>query len=123
MTRPLAIAILMAAGSAIIAATANMARSHEAPSGQWDYPSGCCFSAATNPNGDCAPISERFIKARPDGYHLDLPIGAHPKLKTKGYKGIVPYSQAKPSGDLEFHLCVALDGAYRYCFFVAPGSS
>lgn len=87
------------------------------------YPSGCCHSAATNPNGDCAPISSRYVTAGPDGYHIDLPVGSHPKLKTKGYRGIVPYGQEKQPLDHEYHICLSTDGGNRYCFFPMPMGS
>lgn len=118
MTRHLAIAILMAAGSAIllIAATANMARSHE------QYPASCCHSAAEVAWGDCAPIASKFVSTESDGYHVNLPIGSHPKLKTKGYSGVIPYGQERPL-DHEYHICLSDNGGTRYCFFAPPGSS
>ncbi|RWO22838.1 hypothetical protein [Mesorhizobium sp.] len=54
-----------------------------------NYPVNCCNSAATHPTGDCAPISDLYVTEAADGYHIDLPIGAHPKLITKEYHGIV----------------------------------
>lgn len=111
-----------------IVATIRPASAHEAlptaaaPQG-WSYPSGCCYSAALAPTGDCAAISGKYVTEESDGYHLNLPVGSHPKLVTKGYRGIVPKKDARPSGDFDYHLCVTLDGAYRHCFFVAPGSS
>ncbi len=100
----------------------SVARAHEAHSQAWTYPPGCCNSAATSPNGDCDVISGRYVKARPDGYDLDLPVGARPKLKTKGYRGFVPNAQVRQSGDFDYHLCISTDGANRYCFFAAPGA-
>jgi hypothetical protein len=83
----------------------------------WDYPAGCCNSAATSPNGDCAPISSAYVTEGPDGYVIDLPIGSHPKLKTKGYRGLVPYGKERASPEGNYHICLQTDGAYRYCFF------
>jgi hypothetical protein len=87
------------------------------------YPPSCCNSAATTPYGDCAPISSRYVTAGPDGYHIDLPVGAHPKLKTKGYRGVVPYGQERAPLDHEYHICLSTDGQTRYCFFPLPFGS
>jgi hypothetical protein len=96
---------------------------HTAPSGEFVYPPGCCHSAATNPNGDCAPIPDGTVTAHSDGWHITLAIGQHPKLKTKGYTAVIPYAQAKYADDGEFHICLSNDGAVRYCFFAPPPGS
>jgi hypothetical protein len=93
---------------------------HTAPSGEFVYPPGCCHSAATNPNGDCAPIPDGTVTAHHDGWHVTLAAGQHPKLKTKGYVAVIPYGQAKVSDDGEFHICLAPEGSHRYCFFAPP---
>jgi hypothetical protein len=111
-----------------VLALAERAFSHPATNAQGEqlginYPSGCCSSAATNPYGDCAPIDDRYVSERSDGYHIDLPIGAHPKLKTKGYRGVIPYSEAKKQPlSNDYHICLATDGSHRYCFFPKPGA-
>lgn len=87
------------------------------------YPPSCCNSAATSANGDCAPIDGRYVTAKADGYHISLPVGAHPKLKTKGFVGIIPYPQVKPPLDHEYHICLSTDGGRVYCFFAAPTGS
>lgn len=89
----------------------------------WLYPPGCCQSAATSSNGDCAPIASKYVTEGPDGYHISLPIGSHPKLKKKGYLGIVPYNIVKPSPSGDYHICLSTDGANRYCFFAGPRGS
>ncbi len=86
------------------------------------YPGSCCNSAATSPNGDCAPIDDRYVTERADGYHINIPIGGHPKLKTKGYIGIVPYADVKKPISNDYHICLSTDGAARYCFFPKPGA-
>jgi len=86
------------------------------------YPSGCCNSAATSPNGDCSPIDDQYVTEGPDGYEINLPVGAHPQLRTKGYKGVVPYSTVRQPLDWQFHICLSRDGGHRYCFFPKPGS-
>lgn len=86
------------------------------------YPPACCHSAATHVNGDCAPISSDAVVARADGYHVTLKPGQHPKLLTKGYSAVIPYTLARqlPEDDGQFHICLSTDGQVRYCFF-APG--
>ena len=87
------------------------------------YPPECCNSAATSPTGDCAPIDDQYVTERPDGYHVDLPVGAHPKLLTKGYHGVIPYSDVRTTPiDNRYHICLATDGIARYCFFPKPGA-
>lgn len=88
-----------------------------------NYPQSCCSSAATSPTGDCAPIEDRYVSERSDGYHVDIPIGGHPKLKTKSYSAIIPYPQAKKQPlSNDYHICLSTDGAYRFCFFPKPGA-
>ena len=84
------------------------------------YPPSCCNSAATHAYGDCAPISSANVVAKPDGYHVTLAAGQHPKLKTKGYTAVIPYSLARPINDGQFHICLSEDGGARYCFFAPP---
>jgi len=87
------------------------------------YPANCCNSAATSPTGDCAPIEDRYVSERADGYHVDIPVGGHPKLKTKGYVGIIPYRGVKKPIGNDYHICLSTDGAARFCFFPKPGMS
>jgi hypothetical protein len=82
----------------------------------WDYDPGCCRSAQ-QPTGDCAPIASEYVTERPDGYHINIPVGGHPKLITKGYSGIVPYGQERPSPEGNYHICLTTDGAHRFCFY------
>lgn len=111
--------------SAMVIAIAWMfpALAHTAPSGEFVYPPGCCHSAATNPNGDYAPIPDGAVKATPTGWQVTLAVGQHPKLKTKGYQAVIPYSEAKYADDGEFHICLSVDGAHRFCFFAPPPGS
>lgn len=83
----------------------------------WDYEPGCCKAAATSPTGDCAPIDAKYVKEKPDGYHVDLPVGAHPKLVTKGYSSVIPYEVARNSPEGNYHICLSTDGAHRFCFY------
>jgi hypothetical protein len=82
----------------------------------WDYDPGCCKSAL-QPTGDCAPISSQYVTEGPDGYHINLPKGAHPKLLTKGYSGVVPYGVERVSPEGNYHICLSTDGAHRFCFY------
>jgi len=66
------------------------------------YESWCC-------NGqDCRPIEAERVTARPDGYHVE------------GYDRVVPYSEARPSGDKDYHVCEIPAGHIR-CFYAPPG--
>jgi hypothetical protein len=96
------------------------AEAHEAASGEWLYPAGCCNSAATAVNGDCARIASFHVVAGQGGYDVTLFPGDHPQLKTKGYIGTVPYATTRDSPDGEFHICLATNGTQRYCFFAPP---
>ncbi|MCO5159647.1 MAG: hypothetical protein M9939_00805 [Mesorhizobium sp.] len=73
------------------------------------FPPSCCNSAATSPTGDCAPISDEYVTERADGYHINIPVGGHPKLKNKGYVGVVPYKEAKQPLANAYFIC-RLDG-------------
>lgn len=97
------------------------ASAHTAPSGI-SYPPECCNSAMTSPTGDCAPIDDRYVTEQPDGYHINLPAGAHPRLKAHGYSGIVPYSDRRQPIDNSYHICLSNEGAHRFCFFPKPGA-
>lgn len=92
--------------SALVAGT--KARAHD-----W-YPQICCSGK------DCAPIDAKYVTEGADGYHVNLPAGAHPMLKTKGYDGVVPYTSVKDSQDGAFHICLSYEGLNRYCFFAGP---
>jgi hypothetical protein len=89
------------------------------------YPPSCCNSAMDSPTGDCAPIDDQYVHQGVDGYEIDLPVGAHPKLVHHGYKGVVLYSSkdVKQPLDGRYHICLMSEGTYRYCFFPKPGTS
>ncbi|MER9912831.1 hypothetical protein NKJ71_19585 [Mesorhizobium sp. M0050] len=95
---------------------------HQVPGMSTNYPPECCNSAATSPNGDCAPIDDRYVTEQPDGYHINLPAGAHPRLKTHGYSEIIPYSARRQPLDNSYHICLSDEGQHRFCFFPKPGS-
>lgn len=113
----LPIAAAIVAVSALVVGT--KVRAHVADSGMV-YPTWCCNSAATSPTGDCAPIASKFVTERADGYHVNIPAGGHPQLKTRSYSSIIPYDNAKKSEDGQPHICLAFEGTSRFCFFMPP---
>lgn len=120
-------AIVLAIAGACFVLLLGIAMAHEARTVAGQpldvfYPPNCCNSAATSPTGDCAPISDEYVTERADGYHINIPIGGHPKLKTKGYIGIVPYTGVKPPISNDYHICLSENGAFRFCFFPKPGA-
>lgn len=118
-------ALCFAATALFAIVVATGARAHQIPGHDHNisYPSGCCNSAATSPNGDCAPIDDQYVTEEADGYHVNLPKGAHPKLLTKGFSGVIPYSKVKNPLDEKPHICLSTDGAVLYCFFPKPMGS
>jgi len=89
------------------------------------YSPECCNSAATAPTGDCAPIDDRYVTEEADGYHLSLPAGAHPKLKTKAFQTVIPYKDRsiRQPLDQNYHLCISNEPSnYLYCFMPKPGA-
>lgn len=98
----------------IVAMTASAAGAHS-----W-YPAYCCKSAAENPTGDCAPIDAKYVTEGPDGYHVNLPAGSHPQLKSAAYSAVIPYDIAKVSEDEDYHICLGYNGTARFCFFAGP---
>lgn len=112
-------------GLAALAATllyTHEVKAHTAPATAalplgWDYPQGCCH------NRDCAVLDPKYVTEGPDGYEVNMPAGSHPMLKTKGYSGTVPYSVARDSPDGEYHICLAMEGTSRFCFFAGARGS
>ena len=83
----------------------------------WLWPPECCNSAATSPTGDCAVIDPSTVTEGPDGYHVNLKVGDHPRLKTKGYSAVIPYGLERNSPSGEYGICLTTDGSHRFCFF------
>jgi hypothetical protein len=83
----------------------------------WFWPPECCNSAATSPTGDCATIDPESVVEGPDGYHVTLKVGDHPRLKTRGYTAVIPYGSERPSPSGEYGICLTTDGHHRFCFF------
>jgi len=84
----------------LLAALALGCLSIPALSHSW-YDPWCCNDR------DCHPVDKELVTARPDGYHV------------QGYDRVVPYSEARPSGDADFHICEIPTGHIR-CFYAPP---
>lgn len=118
----IAFVLFLAFLMALVVFTARPARAHEATSIKgdplgWNFPPECCHSAATSPNGDCAVINPSTVREGPDGYHVTLNVGDHPRLKTRGYATVIPYGDERNSPSGEYAICLGTDGSHRYCFF------
>lgn len=93
------------AGALALAATSP--RAH-----QW-YDPFCC-------NGkDCRRAPEGSVRAVRGGYAVALDPGQHPMV-TVPLRVVVPYAEAKPSGDGDYHICVFPADTLR-CLYVPPG--
>jgi hypothetical protein len=117
-----AVAVAGLLAGIVLAGTHGKAWPHQVPGMAMSYPPECCNSAATSPTGDCAPIDDRYVTEESDGYHITLPAGAHPRLKTHGYVAIIPYAGIRQPIDQAYHICLANEGTYRFCFFPKPGN-
>lgn len=110
------IAVLVGLFLAVLFLLVSRAEAHEATSVDgkplgWDFPAICCH------NRDCAVIPASTVQELPDGYHVTLLPGQHPMLTTKGYSGVIPYGQERPSPSGDYAICLAPEGARRLCFF------
>lgn len=106
---PLTVAVIAISSLVVV----TKAKAHDAPSG-WSYPQICCSGR------DCAPVDEKYITEKADGYHVDLPAGSHPQLIKQNYSAVIPYDAAKDSPDGMAHICLAYEGTHRFCFFMPP---
>jgi hypothetical protein len=113
-----AIGCVLIAGGIVLAA-ANSAPAHQAPSG-WIYPWECCSGR------DCTIIPASQVRATARGYEARLEPGQHNFLTpaTGGRDYVIPYGQAKPSPDGDFHICIRPAYAQTpfglICFFAPP---
>ena len=102
----------------MLAVGADAARAHQAMSG-WTYPLSCCA------DNDCAQISPQAVRETAGGYVVTIAPGTHPMWRADRSAPLVVrvlYSEAKPSPDGRFHIC--LNGAGDLlCFFAAIGGS
>jgi hypothetical protein len=69
---------------------------------------------------DCAPIAPQHVAATEGGWLVTLGPGDHPMVK-EPRTFLVPYADARPSGDDAFHACIVLwrPGEMR-CFYAPP---
>jgi hypothetical protein len=110
------LAILGAA--ALIRAMTGDAGAHQAPSG-WAYPPVCCNG--NREHGDCQPIADRTVKPVAGGFRLTLAPGDH-HMVTHAHVFDIPQSQAKPSPDGRYHVCLYPNEDRVQCFFApTPG--
>ena len=77
----------------IVISTVSIAASHS-----W-YSGACCSDQ------DCAPIPREAVTATNEGYRITLGAGDHP-MTTLPLDEVVPYDNALPSEDSDFHACV-----------------
>lgn len=87
------------------------AKAHEAPSG-WTYPAACCSQR------DCARVPMVQVSDGPEGYRVKLLPGDH-NMAPNGGSYLIPYANAKSSGDHEYHICILPSGTV-ICFFAPP---
>jgi hypothetical protein len=65
------------------------------------YSTACCSGE------DCAPIARDRVTWTKTGWRVELRQGDHPMLTTgDGFVEIVPFDEALPSLDSDFHACV-----------------
>jgi hypothetical protein len=103
--------MLAAAGAAaLIYAASGNAGAHQAPAG-WAYPPICCNG--NREHGDCQPIADQTVKPVAGGFRLTLAPGDHHIFD-------IPQSQAKPSPDGHYHVCLYPNEDRVQCFFAPP---
>jgi hypothetical protein len=110
----LALAAMGAAG--LIYAMIGTAGAHQAPAG-WAYPPICCNG--NREHGDCQPIADRTVKPVAGGFRLTLAPGDH-HMVTHAHVFDIPQSQAKPSPDGRYHVCLYPNEDRVQCFFAPP---
>jgi hypothetical protein len=100
---------------AFVLLTGIVAYAHEAPSGLWRYDAICCD------NRDCAPIDQRHVTVVPgEGYRVTLDVGDHPMVRQR-VETLIPFKDARPSGDGEYHACVLGSSTRVRCLYITGG--
>lgn len=107
--------------AAALALAALPAAAHQAPSG-WFYPFECCAGF------DCAAVPSEAVSITAQGYRVTLRPGEHPMIRDREWTDTIPYGEAKPSPDGEFHICIrpathAKAPLSRICFWAPPPGS
>jgi hypothetical protein len=92
---------------------------HEAKSG-WTYPQACCLG--NDVGGDCEAIPSSDVTKVPRGFAVILHPGDH-HLVSRNHHFLIPYGDAIPSGDGEYHICLHPTEFDVNCFFAPPGSA
>ncbi|TIX45804.1 MAG: hypothetical protein E5W81_21145 [Mesorhizobium sp.] len=108
-------ALLAAAYALILGGSAG---AHDAARG-WPYPPACC--KGNEVGGDCERIPGASVKIGPRGFSVTLLPGDH-HLVTRQHLFQIPYGDALPSGDHDFHICLHPSEEYMNCFFAPPDS-
>jgi hypothetical protein len=92
-----------------------VAFAHQAPSGLWRYDPICCN------NRDCSPIDQRHVTVVPnEGYLVTLDVGDHPLVRQR-VETLIPFKDARPSGDGEYHACVLGSSTRVRCLYITGG--
>ena len=88
----------------------------------------CCRQVSSDGlTGDCAPISDQFVREIDGGYAVAVPPGGHPLLPGGGTY-FFPYNDSRihQSQDWQFHLCPyrgVQSATEAHCLYVRPGST
>ena len=70
---------------------------------------------------DCQPISDGLARLTRGGWRVRLMPGDHPMI-SRPMDVIVPHSEAKPSEDSAFHICIFPADTLR-CLYVPQGGA
>jgi hypothetical protein len=84
----------------------------------WKYPLSCCHGDSNT--GDCQMIPYQAVTETPDGFRVVLNPGDHRLVSTQ-QSFRIPYGQAIPSGDRNYHICLHPTQSTAFCFFAPPG--
>lgn len=102
--------------TAILFEIGTVANAHQTSEG-WTYPLACC--KGTEIDGDCQRIPDGRVNEGRGGYIIRLMPGDHPQV-TRNHIFLVPYGDAIPSGDNDFHMCLHPTEDNLNCFFAPP---
>lgn len=80
---------------------------------EW-YDAWCCNDR------DCAPVPDGAVRAVKGGYRYRLCPGDHPGVTGECLSGFLRHSEARPSEDGRFHVCIYPSNTVR-CVYVPIG--
>lgn len=83
----------------------------------WAYPPACC--RGDHNGGECRRIPPSRVIEGQSGYTIRLFPGDFPDV-TRQHTFLVPYGDALPSGDRDFHVCLYPSEDHVNCFFAPP---